>query len=107
MQMQVMFRWPVKKITDFSVEVQIPTGDSGVPVIHAEFIELYRLNEGEIKKAQEAAIRAVAILPPYFTQRAVDAMNADVMPREAEQVTKKKDGKWTPVVVRPVNDKVE
>lgn len=107
MQMPVMFRFPVKKINDFVVEVQIPTGESGVPVLHVEFIELYRLSEEEIKAAQIAALRSVAILPAHFTQRALDCMEKDVQEAEAERVTKKANGKWEPVIVRPVEDKAK
>lgn len=97
--MTVMFRFPVKRLNDFTVEVQVPTGANGVPVLHEEFIRLYNLSEDEIREAQAMALRAVAIMPQYWTERAAAQLHTQVFEDQAERVAVKQSGKWTPVLV--------
>ena len=105
--MTVMFRFPVKRINDFTVEVQVPTGQHGVPVLHEEFIRLYNLSEAEIQEAQASALRSVAIMPQYWTERAAADLHTRVFEDQAERVAVKQPGKWTPVIVEAKNDRVD
>ena len=55
------FRWPLKQIADNQIECQIPCGKGTWP-INPEFASEYKLSETEIKQAEEAVLKAIAII---------------------------------------------
>ena len=61
MVIQFCFRWPVKQIADNQIECIIPLGVGETPV-SAAFACSMRLSETEIKQAEEAVLRAIAII---------------------------------------------
>jgi hypothetical protein len=58
---QYSFRWPVKQIGQQEIEVQIPI-DDGPPPTNPDFAKAHNLSDGEMDSADEAVIRAIAII---------------------------------------------
>lgn len=59
---QVGFRWPVKQTGPNSVEVLIPMGKDGTPILNSEFALENKLSERELADAEQAVLREVAII---------------------------------------------
>lgn len=57
------FRWPVRVLGDCEIEVIVPVGNGGAPVIDPHFVEHFQLNDSEVAKAELAALRQVALFP--------------------------------------------
>lgn len=63
-KIKIMFRtrWPIRQVSETEFQVDIPMADGGTPLISERAAELYRLSESEYAAANEAALRAVAII---------------------------------------------
>lgn len=56
------FRWPIKQTSPETVEMAIPRGPNGMPIINPDFVAECKLSDGETEAAETAVIREVAIV---------------------------------------------
>lgn len=62
-QIPIHFRWPVKQTGECEVELVVPIGLSGTPLLNPDCIQDLGLSRSEVVKAEAAVIRAIAIIP--------------------------------------------
>lgn len=55
------FRWPIEQTGPDEVEVKVPIGN-GPPMISSDFAHFHRLSDGELDAAENAVLRAIAII---------------------------------------------
>lgn len=55
------FRFPVEQVGKQGVVVKVPRGN-GAPVLHSDFMQVMQLSDKEIRKAEVAALRSIAII---------------------------------------------
>lgn len=56
------FRWPIKQVGENMIEVIVPEFENGFFPIDPVFALEVRLSEGEMQKAAEAVLRAIAMI---------------------------------------------
>lgn len=59
----VRFRWPVRQIKGDMVEVIIPMGNGAPPVLHQSFVEIHKLSDAEVERAEQTVLRQIVVLP--------------------------------------------
>lgn len=58
----ISFRFPVKQVSDCSVDVVIPLSDNAPMLLNPDAIGYFKLSEREAAEAEHAALREIVII---------------------------------------------